>query len=113
MHAGSRVLNACLSFGGRTMAEHHFLSTRTLGGKFQITFLKQMQLGKGCREKAFPEGELNVIFCISVYIVKMTVPVSMGTRGDGYDFMNASKTIGGLIPKGASERTRMSCSIST
>ncbi|KAK2502699.1 hypothetical protein MC885_011533 [Smutsia gigantea] len=65
----------------KTAAEHRFLSTRTLGGKFQVTFLKQMRLGKGCREKAFPEGELNVIFYISVYIVKMTVSLAPNSLG--------------------------------
>lgn len=32
-------------------------------------------VGKGCGGKAFPQEELNAIFCNSIYIVKMTVLV--------------------------------------
>lgn len=75
-----RCLVACLGPWGRTRQGIIPRSPRTPCGKFKITFLKQVGLGKGC-EKAFPEEDLNAIFGNSIYIVEMTVFVWMSIKG--------------------------------
>lgn len=66
---------------GQQKTRHHSLFTRITCGNVQITFLKQVGLGKGCNEKEFPTEELNAIFYNSVYIVKRTALVQTGIKG--------------------------------
>lgn len=63
---------------GRAM----FLVHRMPCEEFQIALLQQMELGKGYRERAFPEKEPHMIFRNAFYMIKMTVLGQMGIEGE-------------------------------
>lgn len=63
---------------GRTMAPW---STRVPCGELEMPVLKQVGLGKAYGKKASPEKELNMIFCNSIYMIRMMVLVQMGNEG--------------------------------
>lgn len=98
MHDGS--CTSLLGFSGRDHAGHHSLSPSM--PCVQITFLKQVGLGKGCKGEGFPEEELSVIFDSSTDMAKRTVSIRSAWRGKGCNSMIACQTV--VYPHKGSQR---------
>lgn len=93
---------SCLpGFLGQNKARHPSWVTRTTWGRFQITFLKQVGLGKDCMREHSQRKSWMWSFITQFVLSECRYESGGASRGEWVWFNQCQQALGGLSPKGA------------